>query len=63
MEGILSESEYNFIKETINSRAIPTPKLLIKDHKKQNEDGTFPTRLVVPATNLQRDFQNLDTKE
>ena len=33
MEDRFDENEYNFIKETVDSRAIPTPKLLVKDHK------------------------------
>jgi hypothetical protein len=49
----LSEDEYPFVKESINSKAIPAPKLLIKDHKEINDDGNYPMRLlVVPATNF-----------
>jgi hypothetical protein len=29
----MSEDEYTLVKESINSKAIPSPKLLIKDHK------------------------------
>ena len=32
----LSPDESNFIQESLNSRAIPTLKLLIKDHKKKD---------------------------
>ena len=59
IEDLLSENEYHFILETINSRAIPTPKLLIKDHKKKDSDGNFPTRLVVPATNFTAAFPKI----
>ena len=33
-------------------QGILTPLLSIKDHKKKNEFGHFPTRIVVPATNF-----------
>jgi len=54
--GILSDKEESFIKQTIESKAIPSPKLLIKDHKNPNNEGNFPTRLVVPATNFTSAF-------
>jgi len=56
MEEVISEDEAGFITETIKSRDIPTPKLLIKDHKTMKPDGSFPTRLVVPATNFTAAF-------
>ena len=34
------------------------PKLLIKDHKEMKADRTYPTRLVVPATNFTAGFSN-----
>jgi len=37
----LNDKEYDYIKESLNSRAIPTPKLLIKDHKKPNKRVTI----------------------
>jgi hypothetical protein len=37
LEHIMSEDEYIFVKESINSKAIPSPKLLIKDHKEIND--------------------------
>jgi len=58
-EDILSDDEYNYIDEKINSRAIATPKLLIKDHKKQKENGTYPTRLICPADNFIAAFPNI----
>lgn len=39
----------NFINEIIKSQAIPTLKFLIKDNKKPDKNGIFPTRLVVSA--------------
>jgi hypothetical protein len=55
----MSEDEYFFVKESINSKAIPAPKLLIKDHKEINDDVNYPTRLVVPATNFTLAFSKL----
>jgi hypothetical protein len=55
----MSEDEYFFVKESLNSKAILSPKLLIKDHKFVNDDGTYPTRLVVPATNFTSAFSKL----
>ncbi len=56
---IMSEDEYSFVKESINSKAIPAPKLLIKDHKEIDDNGNYPTRLVVPATNFTSAFPKL----
>ena len=53
---LLSQSEYNYIKSTVNKKAIPTVKLLLKDHKKKDANGDFPTRLVVPAKNYTAGF-------
>ena len=41
------------------SKAIPTPKLLIKDHKEKKDNGEFPTRLIIPATNFTTGFPRL----
>ena len=46
---VLSVQEENFVRQSIATRAIPSPKLLIKEHKKINEKVEFPTRLVIPA--------------
>jgi hypothetical protein len=59
LDDVMSEDEYSFVKESLNSKAIPSPKLLIKDHKFVNDDGTYPTRLVVPATNFTSAFSKL----
>ena len=48
----LSKSEVGHINKSLKTKSIPTPKLLIKDHKKSNTNGEFPTRLVIPATNF-----------
>ena len=59
IKPILSESEFNYVKSTITKRAIPTVQLLVKDHKKKNEHGDFPTRLVVPAKNFTAGFPHV----
>jgi hypothetical protein len=33
--------------------------LLIKDHKKMDKEGNYPTRLVVPANNFTSTFPKL----
>eukprot|EP00957_Ditylum_brightwellii_P093780 7140263-Ditylum_brightwellii.AAC.1 len=38
--------------ERLESKAIPQPQLLIKDHKNARSDGAFLTRVVIPATNV-----------
>ena len=59
LEDVMSEDEYYFVKSSLDSKAIPSPKLLIKDHKEINDDGNYPTRLVVPATNFTSAFSKL----
>ena len=53
------EDEHAYVREALNSKAIPVPKLLIKDHKEISDDGNYPTRLVVPATNFTSAFSKL----
>ena len=57
--GTLNEKEAKYAFESIQSRAVPVPKLLIKDHKDKDENGNYPTRLVVPATNFTAAIPNL----
>ena len=52
----MSKNEVGHINESLKTKAIPTPKLLIKDHKKLTSMGEFPTRLVIPATNISATF-------
>ena len=47
------------INESLKTKAIPTPKLLIKYHKKMSNMGKFPTRLVIPATNFSATFAKI----
>ena len=55
----LSKNEVGHINESLKTKAIPTPKLLIKDHKKMSIMGKFPTRLVIPATNFSATFAKI----
>jgi len=50
--GVLSDKEESFIKQSVESKAMPPPKLMIKDHKNPDNEGNFLSRLVVPATNF-----------
>ena len=59
LDPYLSTNERTCLKEKIESKAVPNPKILVKNHKKQNADGTFPTRLVVPATNFTAGFPKI----
>jgi hypothetical protein len=52
LEGLMGKKEYKFVKQSLLSRKIPTPSLLIKDHKKASSMGEFPTRLIVPSQNF-----------
>jgi hypothetical protein len=59
IDRLCSKGERDFIQESLKSKAIPSPKLLIKDHKKKDKWGNFPTRLVIPATNFTSAFPKL----
>ena len=61
-KSMLSSAEHNYISETIRSSRVPTPRLLVKDHKDKDKDGNFPTRLVVPATNFTAGFPHVGMK-
>eukprot|EP00957_Ditylum_brightwellii_P138058 10525393-Ditylum_brightwellii.AAC.1 len=56
---LLSEKEIEFIEEALYLKAIPQPQLLVKDHKNPDDDGNFPTRLIIPATNFTAAFSKL----
>ena len=53
-----SRAEFNYVIGILESRSIPTPRLLVKNHKPLH-NGEYPTRLVVPATNFTAGFANL----
>ena len=43
----------------MTKKAIPAPKLLIKDHKTLTSKGYLPTKIVIPATNFSATFTNV----
>ena len=47
------------MRQLLATKAVPAPKYLIKDHKKINEKGEFPTRLVIPTTNFTATFSKI----
>ena len=47
------------MRQSLVTPVIPSPKLLIKDHKTINEKGEFIIRLVLPATNFTATFSKL----
>ena len=52
----MSKNEVGHINESLKTKAIPTPNILINAHKKLTSMGEFPTRLVIPATNVSAIF-------
>ena len=59
LEETLSEKELKFLSKTLEAKSIPTPKLIIKDYKKVNEKGDYPSRLIIPASNFTSGFPRL----
>ena len=55
----MSKNEVGHINESLKTKAIPKPKILIKDHKKLTSMGEFPIRLVIPATNYSATFEKV----
>jgi len=58
-QDILDDKETIFLKSTLKTKNIPTPKLIIKDHKDPDEEGDYPNRLIVPANNFTSAFPRL----
>jgi hypothetical protein len=60
MERLMEENEFALVKKSLSSKQIPTPLLLIKDHKKPcSTTGDHPTRLIVHAQNFTSAFPKL----
>ena len=55
----LSVQEEQSVRQLLATCAIPSPKLLIKHHKKINMKEEFPTWLIMPATNFTAMFSKL----
>eukprot|EP00957_Ditylum_brightwellii_P136982 10445829-Ditylum_brightwellii.AAC.2 len=58
LKPLLNQWEYNFLIDSINSRAIPEPQLLLKNHKKL-KNGTYPTFLIIPSLNFAATFSKI----
>ena len=56
---VLNDNKIQFLKSTLKMKNIPTPKLIIKDNKKPDNEGDFPSRLIVPANNFTSAFPRL----
>ena len=56
---IASSNEIKYLEEVIDRKKIPVPMLFIKDHKKKDINGEYPTRFVLPARNFACGFTNL----
>eukprot|EP00957_Ditylum_brightwellii_P086524 6583038-Ditylum_brightwellii.AAC.1 len=52
----LSTEKMSFLSEGIAFKQILQPQLLVKDHEERNEEGDFPTRLVILTTNFTTAF-------
>ena len=59
----LSVQEEKLVRQSLATRAIPSPILFIKDHKTINEKGEFPTRLLIPAKNFTSTFSKISYLE
>ena len=55
----LSVKEEEFVRQLLTTRAIPSPKILVKYHKTINKKGDFPTSLVIPTTNFTTTFSKI----
>ena len=55
----LSVQEENFVRQSLATRAIPSPRLLIKVHNTTNKKGELPTRLATPATKFTATFSKI----
>ena len=55
----LSVKEEEFVRQSLATRVIPSPKITIKYHKTINENGEFPTRLVITAKNFTATFSKI----
>ena len=62
VEELLFKGEIAFLTEKLMSKGVPVPKILVKDHKKPDSDGHYPTRFVCPAANFTAGFPKLGYK-
>jgi hypothetical protein len=62
VEELLSKGDIAFLTEKLRSKGVPIPKILVKDHKKTDSDGNYPTGFVCPAANFTAGFPKLGYK-
>ena len=62
VDHMMSANERAAINESIRSAAVPTPILLVKDHKKKDKNDEHPVRLICPATNFVAIFDKIGHK-
>ena len=55
----LSVQEGKFVRQSLVMQVIPSPNLLIKNHKTINKKGESPTRLVIPARKFTATFSKI----
>ena len=58
----MDAGEKYYIENWIGARDIPTPRILVKDHKDKGPDDFWPVRLVIPATNYTQCFAKMGYK-
>eukprot|EP00957_Ditylum_brightwellii_P112125 8549326-Ditylum_brightwellii.AAC.1 len=56
LAGQLSCGENGLLQESLEAKVIPQPQLMVKDHKDNDKQGDFPTRLVILAANFAATF-------
>jgi hypothetical protein len=59
LQPMLAKGEMDFLNEGIASKSIPQPQLLVKDYKEREENGDYPTCLVIPVTNVTAAFSKI----
>ena len=55
----LSVQEERFVRQSLVTQSVPSPKSLIYDHNTINKKRELPTRLVIPATNFTMTFSKI----
>eukprot|EP00957_Ditylum_brightwellii_P211845 15366664-Ditylum_brightwellii.AAC.2 len=60
LKPMLAKGGVDFLNEGIASKATPQPPLLVKGHKDREENGDYPTHLVIPATDCMAMFLKID---
>ena len=56
---LMMEGESSYLEGQINSKSIPSLRLLLKDHKDKGPNGRYPTRFIVSSKNFTQGFSKL----